>query len=108
MTSRAQLVLQEKTVIAVIQGPQGLLDPLERLERGLQDLLQLSQDPLESEAKQGTDTQDPQVLDKPGFKDGMAHQVLAEQPEQLRPSQAQQGWQERQDPLVTQLVRQEP
>ena len=106
--SRAQLVLQEKTVIVVIQVPQDLLDPLERLERGPWDLLQLSQDPLGSEAKQGMDTQDPQGLDKPGFKDGMAHQVLAEQPEQLRPSQAQQGWQERQDRFLTQLVRPEP
>ena len=107
--SRAQLVLQEKTVIVVIQVLQDLQDPLERLERDLQDLLQLSQDPLGSEVKQGMDTQDPLVLDKPGLKDAILPlQVLAGQPEQLRPSQAQQGWQERQDPLVTYLVRQEP
>ena len=89
-------------------GSTGPMVPLERLERGLQDLLQLSRDPLGSEVKQGTNTQDPQGLDKPGFKDGMAHQVLAEQPEQRRPSQAQQGWQERLDRLVTQPARQEP
>ena len=105
---RAPLALQEKTVIVVIQVLQDLQGPLERLERGLQDLLQLSRDPLGSEVKQGMYTQDPQGLDKPGFKDGMAHQVLAEQPEQLRQSQAQQGLQERLDLLVTQLVRQEP
>ena len=107
--SRAQLVLQEKTVIVVIQGPQGLLDPPERLERGPWDLLQLSQDPLGSEVKRGMDTQDPQGLDKPGLKDAIRPlQVLSGQPEQLRPSQAQQGWQERQDLLVTQLVRRDP
>ena len=106
--SRVQLVLQEKAVLVLIQALLDLQDPPERLERGLRDLLQLSQDPLGSEVKQGMDTQVPQVLDKPGFKDGMAHQVLAEQPEQLRPSQAQQGWQERLDRLVTQPARQEP
>ena len=97
-----------KTVIVVIQVPQGLWVPVERLEQGLQDLLRLSQDPLGSEVKRGMGTQDPQVLDKPGFKDGMAHQVLAGQPEQRRPSQAQQGRQELLDRLVTQPARQEP
>ena len=90
--SRAQLVLQEKMELVLSQVPQGLLVQLVRLERGLLVLLQLSQDPLGSEVKQGMDTQDPQVFHKPGFKDGTAPQVLAEQPEQLRPSQAQQGW----------------
>ena len=76
--SRAQVVLQEKTVIVVIQVPQDLQDPPERLERGPRDLLQLSLDPLGSEVKQGMDTQDPQVFHKPDFKDGTAPQVLAE------------------------------
>ena len=91
--SRVQLVLPEKAVIVVTLAAQELLDPPERLERGLRDLLQLSQDPLGSEVKQGMDTQDPLVLDKPGLKDAILPlQVLAGQPEQLRPSQAQQGW----------------
>ena len=106
--SRAQLVLQESTELVVSQGPQGLLDPLVRLEQGQRELLQLSHNPLGSEVKRGMGIQDPQVLDKPGFKDGMAHQVLAEQPEQRRPSQAQQGWQDRLDRLVTQPARQDP
>ena len=76
--------------------------------RVLPEVLQLSQVLQDQEVKQAIHTQDPQGFHKPGFKDGTAHQVLAEQPEQRRPSQAQQGWQERQDPLVTQLVRQEP
>ena len=105
---RAQPALQEKTVIVVIQVLQGLLVPLERLEQDLQDLLQLSQDPLESQALH-LQSQDRQDFQRPGLKDAILPlQVLAGQPEQRRPSQAQQGWQERQDLLVTQLVRQEP
>ena len=106
---RAQLALQEKTVIVVIQVLLDLQDPLERLERGLQDLLQLSQDPLGSEVKRGMGTQDRQDFQRPGLKDAILPlQVLAGQPEQRRPSQAQQGWQERLDRLVTQPARQEP
>ena len=105
---RAPLAPQEKTEVVPSQGLQDLLGPLVLLERALLVLIQLSQDPQGYEVKQGMDTQDPQVLDKPGFKDGTALQVQAEQPEQHRPYQAQQGWQERQDPLVTQLVRREP
>ena len=58
--SRAPLVLQELTDLVVTLAAQELLDPPERLERGLRDLLQLSQDPLGSEVKPGMDTQDPQ------------------------------------------------
>ena len=46
--------------VVPLQGQQGLLVPLERLERGLQDLLQLSQDQLVSEVKRGMRAQDPQ------------------------------------------------
>ena len=95
-------------VIVVIQVLQDLKGPRERLEQDLQDLLQLSQDPLESQVLH-LQSQDRQDFPRPGLKDAILPlQVLAGQPEQLRPSQVQQGWQERQDPLVTQLVRQEP
>ena len=78
MTSRVQLVLQEKMVIVVIQVLQDLQGPLARLEQGPRELLQLSQDPLGSEVKPGMDTQDPQGLDKPGLKDAIRPlQVLA-------------------------------
>ena len=108
--SRVLLVLLEKMVIVVTLAAQELLDPPERLERGLRDLLQLSQDPLGSEVKPGLDTQDPQEdYGKPDLKDAIRPlQVLAGQPEQLQLSQAQQGRQERLDRLVTQPVRQEP
>ena len=97
---RVPLAPQEKTEVVPLQGLQDRLGPLVLLERGQLVLLHLSQDRRDLKVNQGMDTQDPQVLDKPGFKDGTALQVQAEQPEQLRPSQAQQGWQERQDPLV--------
>ena len=82
--------------------------PLERLEQDLQDLLQLSQDPLESQVLH-LQSQDRQDFQRPGLKDAnLPLQVLAGQPEQRRPSQAQPGWQERLDRFLTQLVRQEP
>ena len=82
---------------------------MERLERGLQDLLRLSQDPLGCEVKRGMGTQDRQDFQRPGLKDAILPlQVLAGQPEQRRPSQAQQGWQERLDRFLTQLVLQDP
>ena len=97
-----------KTVIVVIQVPQGLWVPVERLEQGLQVLHRLSQDPLESQVLH-PQSQDRQDFQRPGLKDAILPlQVLAGQPEQRRPSQAQQGRQERLDRLVTQPVRQEP
>jgi hypothetical protein len=66
------------------------LDPQERLEQGLQVLHRLSQDQLESQALH-LQSRDRQVSDKPGLKDAILPlQVLAGQPEQRRPSQAQQ------------------
>ena len=98
---------QVRTLLHPSQVLQGLWVLVERLEQGLQDLLQMSQDPLESQALH-LQSQDRQVSDKPGLKDAILPlQVLAGQPEQRRPSQAQRG-QERQDLFLTQLVRQEP
>ena len=84
------------------------LGQLERLEQGLLEPNRLSQDLLESQALH-LQSRDRQVSDKPGLKDAILPlQVLAGQPEQRRPSQAQQDRQERQDLFLTQLVRQEP
>ena len=76
-------------VIVVIQVLQVRLEQRERLERGLQDLLRLSQGPLESQELH-LQSQDRQDFQRPGFKDAILPlQVLAGQPEQRRPSQAQ-------------------
>ena len=84
------------------------LGQLERLEQGPLEPNRLSQDLLESQALH-LQSQDRQDFQRPGLKDAILPlQVLAGQPEQRRPSQAQQGRQERQDLFLTQLVRQEP
>ena len=84
------------------------LGPRELLEQGLLEPHRLSQDPLESQALH-LQSQDRQDFQRPGLKDAILPlQVLAGQPEQRRPSQVQQGRQERQDMFLTQLVRQEP
>ena len=84
------------------------LGQLERLEQGPLEPNRLSQDLLESQALH-LQSRDRQDFQRPGLKDAILPlQVLAGQPEQRRPSQVQQGWQERQDRLVTQPARQEP
>ena len=91
--SRVPRDLQEKTELALSQGLHVLLDTLVQLERGLLVLLQMSQDLQDLEVKRGMKTQVPQVdLERPGFKDGMALQVLQEQPVLFRLQWAQQGW----------------
>ena len=98
---------QVRTLLPPSQVLQVRLGQLERLEQGLLEPNRLSQDLLESQALH-LQSRDRQVSDKPGLKDAILPlQVLAGQPEQRRPSQAQQG-QERLDRLVTQPARQEP
>ena len=78
---RVPLALQEKTEVVPSKGLQDLLGPLERLEQDLQDLLQLSQDPLESQVLH-LQSQDRQDFQRPGLKDAILPlQVLAGQPE---------------------------
>ena len=73
------------------QVPQGHMDRQAVFRQVLPEVLQMSQVLQDPEVKQAIHAQDPRGFHKPDFKDGTAPQVLAEQPEQLRPSQAQQG-----------------
>ena len=60
------------------QVPQGHMDRQAVFRQVLPEVLQMTQVLQDQEVKQAIHTQDPQVLDKPGFKDGTAPQVLAE------------------------------
>ena len=93
VTTWAQLVLPERMGVLNSQVPQGHMGRRAVSRRALPGMLQLLQALLvlqDREVKQAIHTQVPR--DKPGFKDGMGHQVLKEPPDQFRLRRVRQGW----------------